>query len=618
MSLENDTSKVNLLNEIILELPELDEIISWGKRTDSVANTIEYITGRALAQKNIGIGYYYKGDYFQALEYWKGSLNLYEKSGDKAGVSILNSNIGAIYVIQGSNETALEYFLTSLTVAKEINDQERIGTVLNNIGNIYDNDEDTYDKAIDYYQQALDNGLENQADAIIGSALSGLGGTQYDKGNYDSSIYYLKYSIASYDDALNQSFCFNYLGKNYAAKSRYDSAVFYHEKAIDIARQSDGDLEYTQGLLGAAETYIAFEQYNNAILALKKSMKMAKNIEAKEELRDSYKELSIAYSKISDFTNAFEYQVLYSQVKDSIYIQSNKNSIDLLQFGFDLDQAELEIDNLEKDAEIQEQRARIQKIAGFSIIGIVLIILIALYLRFQFVRKTNKIIEKEKERSDNLLLNILPAETAEELKEHGEAKARSYESVTILFTDFKGFTAIAAKLEPEELVKEIHERYKMFDQIMDRHGIEKIKTIGDAYMAAGGLPVENNTHPDDVVKAAIDIREYMNKVEEEHQAEGKPFFEIRIGVHTGPVVSGIVGTKKFAYDIWGDTVNIAARMESNSEPGKINISQSTYDIISKNYNCEYRGEIEAKNRGMLKMYFVEPLSSGVNQDAQPA
>jgi class 3 adenylate cyclase len=323
-------------------------------------------------------------------------------------------------------------------------------------------------------------------------------------------------------------------------------------------------------------------------------------------LRDSYRELSEAYSKVSDFSNAFKYQVLYSQVKDSIYIQSNKNSIDILQFSFDLDQAQLEIDNLEKDAEIQEQRTRIQRIIGFAIIGIVLIILVALYLRFQFVRKTNKIIEKEKERSENLLLNILPAETAEELKQHGEAKARSFESVTIIFTDFKGFTALAAKMSPEDLVKEIHYCYKNFDEIISRHGIEKIKTIGDAYMAAGGLPTANTTHSDDVVAAALEIRDFMAELKDVRQKEDKPFFEIRIGIHTGPVVSGVVGTSKFAYDIWGDTVNIAARMESNSEPGKINVSQSTHDLIHEKYTCEYRGEIEAKNRGMLKMYFVEP------------
>ena len=198
----------------------------------------------------------------------------------------------------------------------------------------------------------------------------------------------------------------------------------------------------------------------------------------------------------------------------------------------------------------------------------------------------------------------MPSQTAEELKEKGKAKARKYESVTILFTDFKEFTTIAAGLDPEVLVNEINECYIKFDQIVTKYGVKKIKTIGDAYMAAGGLPARNETHPFDVIKAAIDIRDYMLQLKTEREKENKLFFEIRIGIHSGPVVAGIVGIKKFAYDIWGDAVNCAARLEAASEPGKINISETTYQLIKEKYNCDYRGEIEAKNRGKLKMYFV--------------
>lgn len=205
-------------------------------------------------------------------------------------------------------------------------------------------------------------------------------------------------------------------------------------------------------------------------------------------------------------------------------------------------------------------------------------------------------------RPDELLLNILPYETAQELKKNGSAAAKEFQQVTVIFTDFKDFTQIASRLLPQELVKELDDCFKVFDRIIDKYKIEKIKTIGDAYMAAAGLPVINQTHAEDTVRAAIEIRDFML----EHKKKiGENGFEVRIGIHTGPVVAGIVGIKKFQYDIWGDTVNIAARMESNSEVGKINISQSTYEQVKDSFDCTYRGEIEAKGKGLVKMYFVE-------------
>ena len=216
-----------------------------------------------------------------------------------------------------------------------------------------------------------------------------------------------------------------------------------------------------------------------------------------------------------------------------------------------------------------------------------------------------KEVEKQKERSDKLLLNILPAVVAEELKQNGAAEARQFTEVTVMFTDFKGFTQVTEKLSPGELVEEIDTSFKAFDRIISKYGIEKIKTIGDSYMCAGGLPLPNETNPEDVVHAAIEIHQFIQQRLAQRIKEDKERLEIRIGIHTGPVVAGIVGINKFAYDIWGDTVNIASRMESSGEAGKINISGSTYELVKDKFNCRYRGKIEAKNKGMIDMYFVE-------------
>ncbi len=251
---------------------------------------------------------------------------------------------------------------------------------------------------------------------------------------------------------------------------------------------------------------------------------------------------------------------------------------------------------------------RIADVTRKYLIGIAVLLLIVasiIFNRFRVTRKQKGIIEKEKRRSDELLLNILPAEVAEELKDKGSAEARHFDLVTVLFTDFKGFTQFSEKLAPAALVAEINTCFSAFDHIMEKYGIEKIKTIGDAYMAAGGLSDSSKTPAEDVIRACLEIQQFMAEYRQKKEAAGDMFFEIRIGVHTGPVVAGIVGVKKFAYDIWGDTVNTASRMESSGEVGKINISGATYELIRDTFICTHRGNIQAKGKGEIAMYFVE-------------
>lgn len=221
----------------------------------------------------------------------------------------------------------------------------------------------------------------------------------------------------------------------------------------------------------------------------------------------------------------------------------------------------------------------------------------------------NELLQGEIERSESLLLNILPFQTAQELKQFGKAEARYFEEVTVMFTDFKDFTKIAEKLSPAELVEEIDICFRAYDKIIEKYGIEKIKTIGDSYMAASGLPVSNKNHAFDIVQAALEIKEYMDTHKKEKLAKGQPVFEVRIGIHSGPVVAGIVGSKKFSYDIWGDTVNLASRMESACEIGSINISEATYAYIKDDFSFTFRGEVEAKNKGLVSMYYVEKKPS---------
>lgn len=275
---------------------------------------------------------------------------------------------------------------------------------------------------------------------------------------------------------------------------------------------------------------------------------------------------------------------------------------------------ELEVGSL--NAELREaELTRTRNIYLFSGLG-VLLLAGGLWGRLRLTRRAKSAIQKEKDISENLLLNILPEEVAEELKVKGYADAQLIDQVTVLFTDFKGFTALSEIVTPKQLVHDLHECFSAFDRICEKHGIEKIKTIGDAYMAAGGLPTPNITHAQDVVRAALAMAEVVEKGKAKKVADGLPFFEIRIGVHTGPVVAGIVGVKKFQYDIWGDTVNTASRMESSGAPGKVNISQTTYALLHDRpeFNFTARGKIAAKGKGDLEMFFVNltnnPVTTG--------
>lgn len=214
-------------------------------------------------------------------------------------------------------------------------------------------------------------------------------------------------------------------------------------------------------------------------------------------------------------------------------------------------------------------------------------------------------IEQEKQKSEELLLNILPAEVMEELKQTGKTQARNYDLVTVLFADFKDFTQIIDELPPEELVAGIDNYFETFDKIISKNNIEKIKTVGDAYICVAGLPQVTSNNPLQMIDVALEMVTAIEQLKQERTAAGKIIFDVRIGIHSGPVVAGVVGIKKFAYDIWGDTVNTAARMQQHGEPGKINISGTTRDLIKHRFHCTHRGRIEVKHKGFVDMYFVE-------------
>jgi adenylate cyclase len=267
------------------------------------------------------------------------------------------------------------------------------------------------------------------------------------------------------------------------------------------------------------------------------------------------------------------------------------------------------------EAELAKEKSEALRNLLLLLVGFVLLLAILFYFRFRAKRRManeltekNKVIEAEQKRSDALLLNILPPAIAEELKVRNKVAARKYDQATVMFVDFKGFTNVAEQLSPERLVEELDLCFSNFDRIISKYKIEKIKTVGDAYICASGLS-DMNASPSDMVKAALEIQDFLLGLKAERLGQGLPYFEARAGIHIGPVVAGVVGAKKFAYDIWGDTVNTAARMEEASEPGRVNVSEDAYWLTKYEFEWQHRGKIAAKNKGTMDMYFVTSVKN---------
>lgn len=601
----DDTAKVELLLALSKSYFNSDPMsaIFYAEKAKTLAEKLNYTVGVGYALKNVGLANQRQGKYLEALNSWNQSLQVFESIDFKKGEANLLQNIGTIYFDQADDEKALDHYLKALKVAEEIKDTLRIAEILANVGAIYGKKKATYEEAIKYDLRALAyNKATGNLDAI-GTINANLGEIYLLKDDDTTALRYFEKSLEAYeaDNSEWVPYPLNFIGEVYTRRGDYENAIKYHERAYEFAKNLDAKLDMTQSLARLGEVYSKKKDYNQAIQKHLESTKLAHEIDAAVELKDNYEGLVLAYSQKHDYINAFKYQGLLLGIKDTLYDIEADRKLSSKVFNYEIDKKQNEISLLTKDKELQDQVIQKQKIVRNSFIGGFTVML--LFAAVFFTQRNR--ISKEKKRSDELLLNILPEETAEELKATGAAKAKSFDSVSVLFTDFKNFTQASEKLTPEELVQEINHCYSEFDKIITKYGIEKIKTIGDAYMCAGGLPVPNNTHPFDVVAAGLEMVQFIEKNKQERIAKGQPFFELRLGIHTGPVVAGIVGIKKFAYDIWGDTVNTASRMESSGSIGKVNLSGTTYELVKDKFKCTHRGKVQAKNKGEIDMYFVE-------------
>ncbi|MEZ4932758.1 MAG: tetratricopeptide repeat protein [Saprospiraceae bacterium] len=612
--LSEDTTKVKTLLEISSSLwrTEPDEAIKYADEALQLSEKTSYPDGKAKALKNIGLAYYIKSDYLNVLNYWQKSLETYQAMNDRIGIGNLLNNIGAVYFNFGDDPKALEYYLESLRVSEETGDKLRIATALTNIGAVYFNKAATHDKAESYYLKALPLSMEvNDLDAIGTSAVN-LGEIYLEKEDHVSALLYFDMALnALAKTGGNESYALTNIGKSYRMQGDYAKALDYQKKAYDIAEKKEAKLGMAIALNAIGDTYFSQKKYRDALSNYQHSRAIAEELRSNTNLKEVYENLANCYAAMNDHENAFRYQGLFSEIKDTLYNVKNDRRIESLQFQFDIEKKEAEIEILNKENELKESQIKQAKILRNFLLAAAVFLLVTIggvTYQYQFAKKTNKIIIEERNKSDQLLLNILPTETAEELKQYGSVKAKQYDFVSVLFTDFKAFTKHVETITPEELVKSIDYYFKGFDDIFEKYNLEKIKTIGDSYMCAGGLPIANKTNPEDAIKAGLDIIRFVEDLKKTKPA-GIHIFEVRIGISTGPVIAGVVGKTKFQYDIWGDAVNVASRMETSCEVGKVNISEFTYEHVKDKFSFEFRGNIEVKNRGKIKMYYVEGVKA---------
>ncbi len=232
-----------------------------------------------------------------------------------------------------------------------------------------------------------------------------------------------------------------------------------------------------------------------------------------------------------------------------------------------------------------------------------------LFVQRKIIKKQQKGIQLEHERAEELLLNILPQPIAQRLKKDKSLIADKFEGASVLFTDIVGFRALSKNLEAAEIVQMLNDIFSIFDDLVEKYGLEKIKTIGDAYMVAGGLPEPQDNHAEAIADFALEMQEKAVLF----NAEQNRSFDIRIGIHTGKAVAGVIGKKKFIYDIWGDTVNTASRMESHGISGEIQVTEQTYNLLKDQYSFVERGEIEIKGKGLMKTYFLKERKTDLTE-----
>ena len=638
---KEDSKKVELLGKIadLYVYFDISLLFKYTNQQLELAERLHDLHGLSNAYNKLSKYYRYNAQTEKAISYQEKAIKIQEAINDNSGLAASYENNGLICFGEGKNPEAINNLNNAFKIAEDNNDFHRKADILLDLGNIYSN-EGILPEALKHYFNALNIYESINFKLGIADCNNNIGLIYNRNTNFEDALKYLNVALKTDEEIGYKSGmadCYTNIGDIYKSKGDDSLAVKFYNKELQIANESGykekildayislGQLFEKEGKFDAAlsnydvakaialeiedksdlaalsvnigNIYLLQKKFHDAELFNSKGLELSQEVGFQDGIKEADSNLSAVYELTGRYKEALESFRKHIQVRDSMYNKENTKKLVQTQMQYDFDK---------KEAVTQEQIKRGKVMLAATAVGGVLVLFIAIIALFAYrqKQKDNAIIAKEKQRSDDLLLNILPEEVASELKEKGSAIARHFPEVTVLFTDFKGFTKLAEKMTPQQLVAELDTCFRGFDAIIQKYNLEKIKTIGDAYMAVAGLPKPNQDHAYLMVKAGIEIRDFIVARKEKM---GELAFDVRVGVHSGDVVAGIVGFKKFAYDIWGDTVNTASRMESSGEPGQVNISGTTYELVKSKFACTYRGKLAAKNKGEMDMYFVEHI-----------
>jgi len=587
-----DTTYIkNLLQKATsLQSYDLDSCDLLAKQALQLSVSSNYQKGIRSACVRIGSVWMAKGRNDSSFHYLYKAFDISYNSHDNEGLTGIAILLGYAHLYQGGSDSAFYYFYEGLKYGRRSNSPELNTQIYNSLGNLFSEYKD-YSKSLSYYRIGLFLANKNKQVTEQITALMGIGGNYYLLKKYPQALKYflmadsvsrtIDITIALYQNLNNLALCYAEIhDEKNALKYYHQARLFYQTNGM---QSDEANLYYNMACL-----FSNTSNKDSAYYYLIRAIRTAEMINEFNRVAECRKLLSELYAGKGEYHKAYNTLVTYIDLSDSLLNTEKVKSISEMQTKYEtnLKERKIEVLNLQNQSRTRER--------NFLLTGLVVLFLFSSLLFWQ-----RNVVKKEKNRSDTLLLNILPLEVADELKKYGKSKAKQYSNVTVMFADFVDFTTLSEQLSPTELVEEINRNFVAFDHIMDKYGIEKIKTIGDAYLAVCGLPNEFPDHAERMIHAAIELQEFIKKE--------NSLFRLRVGINSGPVVAGIVGTRKFAYDIWGDTVNTANRMESIGAPTKINISQSTYMLSRDKFIFQYRGKVNAKGKGEVDAYFVEGI-----------